>query len=304
MRHFATYFVALLAGVCAAQDWTNNSTEPIEAVPPPWKAKGTVYSILFLPISQTLPTKAFAPLERQHASAMEGEFQGELGSIQIIRYKESPVGPYDEMFVIPGFWKYNHTDSEGNRKEQKNVRISRIYVSQKYTAWNGRNNWNIPKHLARFDWTNDWRGTTVKIYPHDTTGDKSEANPAQKPWFQTTFTEVPIVRLPFSTTLYKLLGVDANLAQPPLPSADSKYHELAGTNRWALTEPFQEAKYTSLGVFDMNQAGGDALPGQQVNAVGDEYFKYFWPGLSPVHAGMRLEDAEIGFSDPEIWVNN
>lgn len=58
---------------------------------------------------------------------------GKIGMIQVLRYTESPVGPYDELLIIPGFFEY---ENEGEKEE--GVRVSRIYVSQKYTCWNGR----------------------------------------------------------------------------------------------------------------------------------------------------------------------
>jgi hypothetical protein len=39
---------------------------------------------------------------------------------------------------VPGFFAYNRTFPDGTTQEKQNVRVSRIYVSQKYTAWNGR----------------------------------------------------------------------------------------------------------------------------------------------------------------------
>lgn len=145
MRFSITLLLASVARISVAQ-WTNNSTNPIELALAPWTLKGTVYSVTFVPLSTRLPTKAFPPLERQYASAIEGEYDGTLGQIQIIRYTDSPVGPYDEILIVPGFFKYNYTDAAGEMEERKNVRVSRIYVSQKYTCWNGRKSKLIPNH--------------------------------------------------------------------------------------------------------------------------------------------------------------
>lgn len=138
MKYAITSLLTIFAGLALAQ-WENNSTIPIDHAQAPWTLKGTVYSVTFVPPSTDLPTKAFPPLERQFASAIEGEYLGRLGMIQIIRYTESPVGPYDELLIVPGFFKYNHTNAaDGMVEERTNVRVSRIYVSQKYTCWNGR----------------------------------------------------------------------------------------------------------------------------------------------------------------------
>jgi len=124
--------LGLALGQEQGQEWTNNSTEPIEPAPAPWTLHGTVYGITLLPASPKLPVKAYSPLERK-SNFTQGEYVGILGMIQIIRYTDSPVGPYDELLIIPGYFK-NERDGE----TLKRVRVSRIYVSQKYTAWNGR----------------------------------------------------------------------------------------------------------------------------------------------------------------------
>ncbi|KAI0391593.1 hypothetical protein F5Y17DRAFT_440000 [Xylariaceae sp. FL0594] len=306
MRLLTSFLLALAPAVgffptlALGQDWTNNSTAPITPAPAPWTLRGTVYSITLLPASAELPAKAYPPLERKSATFTQGEYVGILGMIQIIRYTESPVGPYDELLIVPGYFK-NQRDGE----TLKRVRVSRIYVSQKYTAWNGRINWNIPKHLARFDWTDNGAGvTTVKVYPYDTTGDVAESAPAPKPWFQMKFSDTVtgLVNIPFTTDLYKYIGINATLVQPPLPGNTlAAYDELPASDHWAATVPGQTSTHTTLGVFDMDQGDGDVEEGQSVNSVGDEYFPNFWPGLPRFNVGLRLADARITFSAPEIW---
>ena len=57
--------------------------------------------------------------------------------VQIIRYLDSPAGPYDEMLVTPG--KFEYEVEEGGKKiKKRNTRVTRIYVSQKVTCYNGR----------------------------------------------------------------------------------------------------------------------------------------------------------------------
>ncbi|KAL7778273.1 hypothetical protein CFE70_004950 [Pyrenophora teres f. teres 0-1] len=287
MRYGIAYLLLQLVALSTAQ-WDNNSTAPIELAPAPWTLKGTVYTVTFVPLSTRLPTKAYAPLERQYASAVEGKYIGILGQIQIIRYTDSPVGPYDELLIVPGFFKYNYTDASGKKEEKKNVRV----------------NWNIPKHLARFDWVEKGNGeTTVKVYPHDTTGDLSESKPAEKPWFQATFKPNLPIGIPFSTDLYGLLGVNTTLAQPPLPSGNGSYDELPGTDHWAATVPNQVTNRATLGIVDMKQGDGDVEEGRSTNAVGDEYFPNFWPGIPRLNVASKLEDATVTFSAPEIWKN-
>jgi hypothetical protein len=164
--------------------------------------------------------------------------------------------------------------------------------------------WNIPKHLANFDWTENADGsTTVKVFPYDTTGDPSESTPASKPWFQTTFSPLAGA-VPFSTDTYAYLGINATLAQPPLPNGngDASLGELPGTETWAATVPGEASDQTWLGVFDLQQPnGGDAFAENGTNAVGDEYFEHFWPGMGRFNIGLRQDNATITFDAPERW---
>ncbi|EED16236.1 conserved hypothetical protein [Talaromyces stipitatus ATCC 10500] len=66
-----------------------------------------------------------------------------LKFLAIIRYEDTDVGPYDELIVMPGMSVNPHSGT-------RHARISNIYVSTDTSVWNGRRNWNIPKHRARF----------------------------------------------------------------------------------------------------------------------------------------------------------
>lgn len=64
--------------------------------------------------------------------------------VQIVRYSESPVGPYDELVIMPGDFEVpvlngggSGEGSGGKKKVKKNSRITGIWVSQKDTCWNG-----------------------------------------------------------------------------------------------------------------------------------------------------------------------
>lgn len=133
-----SFFIAtlVLQTAKACVDCTNNSTEPIEPVPPPWILKATVFALPLLPLT-ALPAKAYSPLER-NSTATAGNFVGIVGAILIIRYDETPVGPYDELVLIPGYFQYPRTYANGTVELHTNIRGSRFYVSQKYTNWNGR----------------------------------------------------------------------------------------------------------------------------------------------------------------------
>lgn len=320
---------AALAGLATAYEacnvCTNNSTEPLSQVPAPWTLKGTVYSITILPTSTKLPVKAFSPLERDSHFRTAGDYVGILGMIQIIRYTDGPTGPYDELLILPGYFDYERERENGTVEEQTKVRISRIYVSNKYACYNGRaskqsyilrltcrtvktdistTDWNTPKHLARFDWTESDCKTTVKVYPHDTTGDLHESFPASKPWFQTTFSLDLLRDIPFTTDVYEWVGINATLAQPPMPyGPDASLGELVGTDFWAATVPGQVSDNASVGLFDLYQPdGGDAAGNSNgTNAVGDEYFENFWPGMPRWTVGLKMDNATISFGASEYW---
>ena len=88
-----------------------------------------------------------------------------------------------------------------------------------------------------------------------------------------------------------------------MPFGNGSYDELPGTDHWALTVPTQASDKASLGLIDLKQGDGDVEEGRSTNAVGDEYFPNFWPGLPRFNIGFKLENATIGFSKPEIWTN-
>jgi hypothetical protein len=114
--------------------------------PAPWRLKGTIYSFVTYTSSKGAADLAsatsfmYSPLEARSSFA-SGRFLGGIGMVQVIRYTDSPVGPYDELVIIPGAFGYRTVDAGGSGrdiKEEKHMRVTRIYVSQKHTCWNGR----------------------------------------------------------------------------------------------------------------------------------------------------------------------
>lgn len=119
--------------------------EPISPALPPWHLAGDVYSFTWWNSAtegRSLPEHAYSPLEARatFATSPSSRPAGGLGMIQIIRYHTSPVGPYDEMVLIPGSfdWVRDGQDADGRPYRGRNPRITRIYVSQKHTCYNGR----------------------------------------------------------------------------------------------------------------------------------------------------------------------
>jgi hypothetical protein len=129
-----------------------------------------------------------------------------------------PTGPYDELLLMPGTFSVPQP-SHGPLKIPKNAqRVSRIYVSQRTTAYNGRLNWNIPKHLARFEFSalptlkgaTPPSSLTVQVFPPGTFQDDGV-----RPFFTCTLTPwtwVPALPL---NTLY--IPKRMVIVQPPLP---------------------------------------------------------------------------------------
>jgi hypothetical protein len=155
--------------------------------------------------------------------------------------------------------------------------------------------WNIPKHLAYFDWQEKEDGSTVvKVYPHDTTEDPHETTASKELFFQTTFKPMAYVpSFPLSTSLLGYIGIDAELAQPPLPEGKGSQGELPGTDKWCSVMPGQKSRKASLGWFDIRQTD------EQGTRVGD--YENFWPGLGRWQVGLKLKDSEIEFGQANHW---
>ncbi|KAH7324555.1 hypothetical protein B0I35DRAFT_475791 [Stachybotrys elegans] len=268
-------------------------------VPPPWTLHGDVYALVFWTprsVAERLPEHTFSPLEgRSDFAAPPGSRPGPgLGMIQLVRYRDSPVGPYDELIFTPCPWSWQREGDDGRRVHGTSQRITRIYVSQPYTCYNGRRNWGVPKHLARFDWTDNPDGSTsVKVFPHDTTPDATEASPSTTPLLQATFKPVPYLpRFPFSTGWLDYIGISTKVVMPPLPAGSGSLGELPSSDKWVSIAPLESSSKTSVGWFDLAQ--GDHPPAPDC--------PNFWPGLGRWQLGIKMEDAVIEFGDPlAVW---
>ncbi|KAL1858860.1 hypothetical protein Daus18300_009858 [Diaporthe australafricana] len=272
----------------------------IKRAPAPWKCTAEVYAAYFYssPKSKTaaeIDTIAYSALEKEShfASPEAGRFAGGVGSFMLVRYSDSPVGAYDELVIIPGAYTYRVQDAKGNWVEKKNPRVTRTYVSQKHTLFNGRHNWNIPKHLARFDWKDLPNGAKqCRVFPHDTDRDVAEATASEKPLFQASFMTIPYVpAFPMSTKWFKYLGVNSALVQPPVPQG--KPEEVVGTEQWCKCEMTQAASRTQVGWMDLSQRDDDGkLTG---------LFENFWPGMGRWQLGVKMDNADLDIPEGEYW---
>lgn len=106
--------------------------EVLQNIPAPWTCKCETYW-LFLWLPHALPPGIYDPLDAPTSNTTSDEFKGGLGMIQVVRYLDTPAGPYDELLIIPG----NYGVPGGLQKGKSRLRISRIYVSQKQTCYSG-----------------------------------------------------------------------------------------------------------------------------------------------------------------------
>jgi hypothetical protein len=108
--------------------------------PAPWACRLDNYWISFC-LKGPLSANVYDPLEASFPPfsdpAVAGAFKGGLGTIQIVRYHESPLGTYNELIFIPGNFEVPTKENEQAKKKEKHLRITRIYVDQKDTAYNG-----------------------------------------------------------------------------------------------------------------------------------------------------------------------
>ncbi len=108
--------------------------------PPPWNLTGKAYIFLYKFSKNYVQENAFLQ------DYQKSRFLGYFGTVMLVNYESSPVGPYKELLFIPGLFTFDW---------KKVYSISKIYVSTYESVYNGIENWGIPKELADFDWNDD-----------------------------------------------------------------------------------------------------------------------------------------------------
>ena len=246
----------------------------------PSKAGSTT---LDLQMRDPLPDSLYEPLSPKSTTE---NFTGGLGMIQIVRYLDTPVGPYDELLVIPGTYQI----ADGPQRGKSRLRITRIYVSQRETTYNGRKNWNIPKHLARFEFSAPPVGQgekpskelTVSVCP------PAGREDSDRPFFTATITPSKwLPAFPFSTAW---LPMNVTLVQPPLPAGENEL--LCGTEDWKMFRPKLFTKRARL-MYASAAAGNDDMDEDR-----------HWPNSSQVNpwsVGLWIEDATFEIPVPESF---
>ncbi|KAF9073573.1 hypothetical protein BDP27DRAFT_1318520 [Rhodocollybia butyracea] len=203
----ALLFLASFFSASAAQN------DSITAAPAPWTldvAEGWLFVLPPLLSSEFLPP-GFARPSEASAEESTGIMTIDPGLILIVRYSSSPVGPYDELIYIPGKWAY----ADG----MEGFRITTIYVSSNESVYNGRENWNIPKHLATFDFQTDiLGGTTLSV-----------SSPENGSTFFSVNLLPTTLEIPLEVSL-ALTGNYLNFVQPPIPNGTLPVE--IGTTTW------------------------------------------------------------------------
>ncbi|KAI8444883.1 hypothetical protein BY996DRAFT_6435003 [Phakopsora pachyrhizi] len=148
-------------------------------------------------------------------------FLGGFGTVQLVRYYKSPIGPYDELLIVPGKFSLPKELSGSS----SGLRIPTIYVSTPQSVYNGCHHWNIPKKLARFEFIENpaLHGEfEVKIYHQFNSSneilDKSIPQQIQfsdQPFFSARIrNRLRKIKIPLN--LSKVPGPKLGICQPPL----------------------------------------------------------------------------------------
>jgi hypothetical protein len=101
----------------------------------PWNFTGNGYIMLFKFPKSYILDHGFL------AERFRNGFYGNVGAIVFADYGTSNMGPYQELFFVPGKIRYQH---------HKVYTITRNYVSDKEGLENSLGNWGIPKERASF----------------------------------------------------------------------------------------------------------------------------------------------------------
>ena len=101
----------------------------------PWTLTGNGYILLYKFPKSFVKENGFLLPESNL------EFTGGFGTIMLVDYHASDVGPYRELLFVPGMFQYG---------DKKHYSITKIYVSSTSSVINGQENWGIPKEFAHF----------------------------------------------------------------------------------------------------------------------------------------------------------
>ncbi|MDZ7898928.1 MAG: hypothetical protein U5N85_13020 [Arcicella sp.] len=164
----------------------------IKIAPAPWNLTGNAYIMVYKFSKDFVEEHGFL------ADYQQDRFLGYIGTVMLVDYKTSGVGPYRELLFIPGMFTFDW---------KKVFSISKIYVSSQDSVYNGIANWGIPKESADFDWVQNDDGTediSVKI----------EGKPFFKANFKKGFISFPLTTSILPLTVVQKLHKDLIITNP------------------------------------------------------------------------------------------
>ncbi|GBE82997.1 hypothetical protein SCP_0500400 [Sparassis crispa] len=217
----------------------DNNHLPVSDLPAPWLFEGEAWwfftALFHRPKKGEMSAPGYFDPLHEHSRSLateEDAYLGNHGMIQLLRYTESPAGPYDELILIPGSFK-----SPPGLKPAEAPRITRIYVSAMNSVINGRRNWNIPKTLAKFSFAPNSDGEMeVKVF-----APTSFENPESSIFSDTPFFAVNIrpraIPLPEIPLNLKHSPIPFTLVQPPLEASPTAAQDgCIGTDNWVSVD--------------------------------------------------------------------
>ncbi len=117
-------------------------------VPAPWHLRGRAW-ICALELPEDVR------FDQAGTPAALGPPGGRLSYLMFVDYQMSPVGPYRELLLIPGHYRF----ADGRLHPS----IGRIYVSSAESVTSGQHNWGIPKDRADFRLTREDNRDGVEV---------------------------------------------------------------------------------------------------------------------------------------------
>ncbi|KAK6814561.1 hypothetical protein RU639_009392 [Aspergillus parasiticus] len=198
--------------------------------PSPWKniRAQVFFSFARANRANGLPQGSYGDLEASAPFSdpeKSGKFEGGFSLCMIVRYLESPVGPYDEILWAPGVFQDPRQD-----KSVKRYRITRIYVSSPDSIYNGRRNWNIPKTLAKFEFI-----PSDCQYPPYRQIKVSLPDTPEEPFVSLDLQPITLISRPIFPISTAYVPMNLEIVMPPIPqSEDWKENGLVGgdNNEW------------------------------------------------------------------------
>ncbi|KAK7438626.1 hypothetical protein VKT23_017959 [Stygiomarasmius scandens] len=262
--------------------------------PAPWNLKARSWQFL---VESTETKSANFPAGwacswQAETLAEGGEYIGGPAVVVLVRYSDTPVGPYDELGYSPGRFRY----ADGT----VGFRTTIMLVSSQASTLNGRRNWNIPSQylqcLEQLQKFNDGIEQVASFqYKSLSNGSwslsVSEVGEESTPFFNVTVNPIPFISkipIPFNSGLF---GSMFSYAQPPLPQGPLP--EEVGTDKWAFFKPNTTGWLHLVNIIPEIVSKDEKRKKVVGNGIN-------FPAVVPKGFGMCLEDMVIELG-PSSW---